>query len=755
MSRYDPFTLTWRKPGYACLTPDAADQEKAFEAGTLRLPHWMSDSQRFSYVDRLPEGDGMTLWTYDIRSGERKQIIPRKALMLPKGEPMPAGDDSDEDDAVHSDPTMLRIRGYQWSSDETQILFARNPSAHAAIPGDTSLFVYTLESGRMERVASHKLPHRNVKWSPDGKRIGYVRGDELYVLDVVTHTEMRLTTSATTTIFNGRFGWLYEEELELLDGWEWSPDSKYIVYYQYDETAVPIVGIPDYDDLHIKPRLTRYPRPGDPNPTVRIGLLEIPEVLPKPPHGVPTTRWVELGNAENYVVSIQWMPSGALLVHRMPRLQNRLDLLKVDPATGKGTGLLTEEDKAWIDAWESSFDRGGSYKLTAQFVKGTGEFLWLSDRDGFRHLYLYDANGKLLRQLTKGSWDVEGLAGLDSTHRIAFFTAARPTPLERQLFSVLLDGGGEVMQVSEGAGTHRPLFAPDTQHFLDHYSSHVRQPHIRLYRASGRKVADVREIVPQRQEEARSGEWEFGTFKTSDGVNLYYGMLKPADFDPKRKYPVLMYTYGGPGFQVVLDDWGGGSGLEPYCQQHGVISVMVDGRGSGMRGRDFLKAVYRNLGKWEVHDQIEAAKWLGTLPYVDPQRIGIWGASYGGYMACLCLLRGADVFKMAMALAPVAHWTLYDTIYTERYMRLPKDNPEGYESSSPILEAGKLKGALLLIHGTADDNVHFQNTARLVSALQKHEKTFQTMFYPGEDHSLSGTGRHLEMTLTRFIKENL
>ncbi|HLK55161.1 MAG TPA: prolyl oligopeptidase family serine peptidase, partial [Chthonomonadaceae bacterium] len=528
-----------------------------------------------------------------------------------------------------------------------------------------------------------------------------------------------------------------------------------IAYYQYDETHVPVVPLTDYNNLHLAPHLTRYPNPGDPNPLVRIGLVEVPAVLPKTQGAVPPTRWVDLGrDPDVLIVWIQWMSSEALLVHRMPRLQNRVDVLKVHASTGANEVLVTQEDRAWVEAWLASFDRDGNYKLALKFVPGSSDFVWQSEKDGYRHLYLYDSNGKQIRQLTHGEWDVEELVALDGTHRVAFFTAARPSPLERQIFSVLLDGGGEVMQVSDGPGTHQPLFAPDAQHFLDTYSSSDHPPHVRLHRASGRKIADVPNNRGPRVA-AQQGDWEFGVFRTSDGVSLNYAMQKPANFDPNREYPVLMYTYGGPGFQIVRDEWGIGGGLEPFCKQKGIISVMVDGRGSGMRGRDFLKVVYQNLGKWEVNDQIEAAKWLGTQPYVDAHRIGIWGGSYGGYMACLCLLRGADVFKMAISMAPVTDWSLYDSVYTERYMRRPKENPQGYETSSPIREVSKLKGVFLLIHGTADDNVHFQNTVRLAAALQKSGKQFQTMFYPGEGHSLFGAGAHLEQLLTQFVTEHL
>ncbi len=457
------------------------------------------------------------------------------------------------------------------------------------------------------------------------------------------------------------------------------------------------------------------------------------------------TVWIDLGpDADIYISRMQWTPQGELMLHRMPRLQNRIDLLIADLATGACRVVLSDSDKAWVDA------RGD---LT--FVGSTDQFLWPSDRDGYNHLYLYNTAGKLLRQLTQGEWDVDAITGVDSTHRMAYFTAARPNPLERHLFSVLLDGGGDIVQLTDMPGTHSIILAPDGEHYLDTHSSRMTAPHVRLYRSSGQHVGLVQANPMPKLQNIPLGEWEFTSFKTGDGVTLNAAMLKPRDFNPKKKYPVLMFTYGGPGSQVVRDSYGNGGGLEQLLASKGYLFAMVDGRGSGMRGRDFMKVTYQNLGHYEVNDQIEGAKWLGSLPYIDAARIGIWGWSYGGYMAALCILRGVELFRTAVAVAPVTHWTLYDSIYTERYMRRPADNPKGYEQSSPITYVDKLKGGFLLVHGMADDNVHFQNTARLAAELQKQDKQFRLMAYPGKHHGMEGVSQHLFKMLTDFIGETL
>lgn len=726
------------------LTLEAIYEEKIFETTILNEPHWMRDGKRFSYLEKAPSSEVSVVWMYEIGSGERKPLFTPDVLKLPENErpkPKPTDDEEAEKDG---DAENLKIIGYQWSPDEKQLLFARIPQKRAS-EGDPALYVYTLATGKMERITPVGHEYRNAKWSPDGKQIGFVREDDLYVVDLAARQESRLTDTANKTVYNGRFGWVYEEELEIVDGWAWSPDGKTIAYIQQDEQKVPLVLISDFDDLHIHPVETRYPKAGDPNPTVKVGLVPVPEAAPNTQTSVPGTRWLDLGADPDLLLArMQWTPQGDLLLQRLNRIQNRLELLKVAPATGTVSTLLIEQDKAWVDVYGE-----------VTFIKGSDQFLWLSSRSGYRHLYLYDLSGKLIRTLTQGEWEVESVSGVDATHRMVYFTAARPTPMQRHLYSVLLDGGAGPVQISDTPGTHKPLFAEDAQHYLNTHSSRFSPPHTRLNRASGRSIRDAHANPMPKLQNRRLGEWEFLTFKTSDGVTLNAQMLRPADFDPNRRYPVLMFTYGGPGSQVVTDSYGNGSGLEQYLAQKGYLFVMVDGRGSGFRGRDFMKTVCLNLGHWEVNDQIEAAKWLKTLPYVDPKRIGIWGWSYGGYMACLCILRGADVFKAAVAVAPVTHWSFYDSIYTERYMRRPEDNPKGYAESAPLTYADRLKGKFLLLHGTADDNVHFQNSARLAALWQKQNKSFQTMFYPGKKHGLEGVSLHVFTTITNFFLANL
>lgn len=725
------------------LTLEAIYTDKLFDAKHLRQPHWLKDGKRFSYLETAPESEVITVWMYDVATAKRTPLVSLEALQV-DGEP-------------------LIIHGYQWSPDETRLLFARLPRSHDP-DGDKQIFVYTLATKKLACIASTEQEYRNVKWSPDGRFLGYVLQDDLYMLDLDSGQVTRLTSSASATIYNGRFGWVYQEELYLVDGWEWSPDGQYIAYVQSDETLVPTVDLTRYDAMRLTPTVQRYPKAGDPNPQVRLGIIDIGKTgdkdddneLEKDSNPIqPPTRWVELGqDSEFYIACMQWSPQGILLVQRIPRLQNRLDLLKVDPHTGAAAIILTETDEAWVDS---------PGKLT--FVNKS--FLWLSERSGYRHLYLFDAEkqdgnyveGIPLHPLTEGEWEVEALLGVDvdaknHSKSTIYFSAAHPQPHQRQIFSVSLKGG-KITPLTTLPGIYHALFAPDAKRYLSTFSTRVTPPETSVCSVKKGHIATVHTNTLGAAGINAMAQWEFTSFETEEGVRLNAAILRPPDFDAVRTYPVLMWTYGGPGSQVVLDGYGSRIGLEQFFVQNGYILVMVDGRGSGKRGRDFKKITYLNLGQFEVEDQIAGAKWLGGLPYIDKERIGIWGWSYGGYMASLCILQGANVFKTAVAIAPVTHWKFYDTIYTERYMRRPADNPEGYERSSPLTHAAKLKGKFLLMHGLADDNVHFQNAAHLAELWQQQGKPFEMMVYPGKHHGLEGVGLHWARTLTDFIFENL
>ncbi len=699
-----------------------------FEEKSLVQPLWMKDNQRLSFLDKAHESERKTVWILETDTGLREQFIDPDSLNLPGAPGM--GD-------------SLPIHAYAWSPDETKLLLPELAPTRFSPSGN--LFLYDAAERSVERLTDTREPQRNAKFSPDGKLLGFVRSDNLWTLDLETRTERQWTFDASAARYNGRLGWVYEEELGLSDGWAWSPDGLRIAYFQQDETCVPELLLPDYDNLHMTPIRTRYPRAGDPNPTARIGVLDL---------NTGETRWMRIepekddeayAGGEFYVARMQWTPCGNnLLVQRLNRLQNHLDVILADPDTGDARVLFSEQEDAWLDS-----------PGDARFV-GEDAFLLLSERDGWRHAYLYSVQGHLIRQVTWGEWEVDQVLAVDSDARAAFFSAARPSPVERHVYRVSLDGGEPKCLTASTQGWNRALFSHDASRFVHTHSTLNQPPVVKVKDAGGAEGATIIQEPLPNLAKFDPGPWELLTIQTSEGETLNARMLMPKGFDPERRYPVLMHAYGGPGSQIVTNQWGGVRALWYHLlAQQGYGVFMVDNRGTGGRGASFEKQVYRKLGEREVNDQMEGARFLHTLPWVDPKRIGIWGWSYGGCLASLCMMRGADLFRAGVAVAPVTDWTLYDSIYTERYMRLPSDNPDGYLGGSPITHADKLKGRFLLIHGLQDDNVHFQNSARLANALQDAKRSFETMFYPARRHGLDNRHFHLFMTMTEFLRRSL
>jgi dipeptidyl-peptidase-4 len=698
-------------------TLEAIFDSKVFDEKTLRQPLWMKDNRRLSFLDQWPGSEAVTVWVYDCAARTRTPIVDPTSLVLEGSE------------------EPFKVVSYQWSPDETQLLFTEKAPAHFTPTGN--LFLYDLTDNNLRKLTDTDLPQRNAKFSPVGSTVGVVRGDNLWLIDFKTGNERQLTFDGSPTVYNGRLGWVYEEELGLSDGWAWSPNGATIAYLQQDQTNVPEILLPQYDDLHSTPLHTRYPKAGDPNPTIRLGFLNIKD---------GKTVWADLATDEEfYIAQMQWAANDGLLVQRLSRVQDRVDILLLHPANGHVRTILTEQNSTWVEAWS-----------WLHVVNGARQFIWPSERSGFRHLYLYNLRGKCLRQVTSGDWEVSEIAGLNSSERTVFFMAAHPSPTERHIYSVGLYGGKPVCLTEETPGWNRGWTSPDGALML-HTHSDLNHPPSVILRESGGKVI---ETLVEQDSALFSGysltPWESMTFTTSDGETLTARMLKPSHFDETRRYPVLMYTYGGPGSQVSANAWGGKGQLwYQLLADEGYLIFMVDNRGTGGRGAAFKRKTFRNLGHWETHDQMEGAKYLASLPFVDSNRIGIWGWSYGGYMASMCMLKGAGTFAAGIAVAPVTDWALYDSIYTERYMRCPVDNPEGYRDSAPVRYADKLEGRFLLIHGLMDDNVHFQNSARLASALQDAKKPFETMFYPGKHHGIEDRHYHLYSVMTAFLKRNL
>ncbi len=692
-----------------------------FSGKGLSGVHWMNDGARYSYYERDTASKATNILVFDAGERSSRLVLSTSALKLNPNDP------------------PFRFTRYLWSPDEKQILFISAPPEREYLSRLTpagNIFLYDFAAKSFRRLTNVSEPQYNVKFSPDGKSVGFVRENNIFIVDIASGAERQLTKDGAEHIINGKFDWVYEEEFEISDGWQWSPDSRHIAFWRLDENRVPEYTLTEWDSLHLTLIPMRYPKAGDPNSVVKIGVVDVQS---------SSTTWIDIGtNDDVYIPRIQWtLDPGILSVQRMNRGQNLLELLYADISTGATRTVLTETDDKWVEVTND---------LT--FLKN-GDFIWPSERDGYRHLYLYRNDGTLLNQITKGKWEVESLYGVDDKAGELYYSSTEASPLERQIYKIQLNGKKE-HRLTAIPGTHAGNFSPTYEYCLDTYSNISTPSKVMLLNGEGKPLATIVDNDNAALHDIQFGTTTFLSFTTSDSVQLNASILKPADFDSTKKYPVLVYTYGGPGSQVVRDAWEN-SLWYAYLGQHGYLIFKVDNRGTGARGKEFKTAGYRNLGKWEVHDQVEGAKYLASLPYVDKTRIGIWGWSYGGYLSSMVILNGADYFKAAIAVAPVTNWRYYDNIYTERYMGTPQDNPAGYLESSPITHASKLKGKFLLIHGTSDDNVHFQNTANFVSALEKANKQFTTMFYPDKNHGIYGglTQLNLYTLMTNFILTNL
>jgi dipeptidyl-peptidase-4 len=592
------------------------------------------------------------------------------------------------------------------------------------------------------------------KFAPDGgRRVGWVRYGEnnLYVEDVDAGTTTRLTSDGSRTTINGTFDWVYEEELGLQDGWRWSPDGHWIAYWQLDATGVrDFALINTTDSLYSFPVPVQYPKAGETNSAARVGVVAA---------GGGATTWLQVpGDSRNtYIARLQWGGGGEprssqeLVLQHLNRLQNTLQIMVADARTGAVRTVFTERDSAWIEIAD-----------TIQFVNGGRDFLWESERSGWSHVYLVSRDGRQVRPVTRGSFDVLTNYGVDAGGAFLYYSASPDNPAQRYLFRTRLDGRGAAERVSPAApGSHSYAMAPGLRYAVHTYSSFATPPVRALVALPGHRA--LRTVVDNERLRARvaalpRGAHEFTQLDVGDGLRLNAWIMKPPDFDPTRRYPVLLYVYGGPGSQTVVDGWGGSRYLWHLLLTHkGYVVASVDNRGTGARGRPFRKVIYGRLGVVETADQAAAARALGRLPYIDPARIGIWGWSYGGFMSLNAVFQHPDVFKTAVAVAPVTHWKFYDTIYTERYNGLPQDNAAGYDQGSPLTYARRLRGNLLVIHGSGDDNVHYQNTEVLVDSLVAAERPFQLMVYPNRTHGISGGGatEHLFALVTAFLERQL
>lgn len=693
-----------------------------FSTQSLRMVRWIEGGNKFTYLETDFQRRTTNIMVYDIKSKSKTVLL------------------SSEELKTSNESAKFQIMNYDFSPDERYILFTGILPARGIKSGG-NIYLYDRQTKEFFQVETNGNVI-NVKFSPDSKKLGYVKNDNLFIYDISNRTEKQLTFDGNGIVINGHFDWVYEEEFSIIDGWLFSPDGKQIAFWQLDQSLVPEIELQQFDSLYFNSIKMRYPKAGSPNSIVKIGVINLED---------GNIKFMDIGNETDiYIPRIYFTQrDNELAIIRLNRLQNKLELLLAHTKSGTSKVIYTDSDSCWVDVENTDII----------FLKDKKHFLITSERSGYNHIYLHDYTGKLIRQITQGKWEVDKLIDIDEKNQFIYFTSGYGNPLVRNLYRIKLNGKN-LIRITNLEGWNFVNFSTNLSYLIVTNSSVKSISKVYLMDLSG-KILDT--LVDNKNLEKNLSEYnfskpEFLTFTTSDGETLNAMMIKPPDFDPNKKYPVLFYNYSGPGSQIVRDIWGGAQYLwHQMLAQEGYIIFMIDNRGTGGRGKAFKNIVYRNLGHWEVNDLKEAVMFLQTLPYVDGERIGIWGWSYGGYISALAILEANEFFKTAISVAPVTHWKFYDTIYTERYMSTPDLNPEGYEKSAVTNKADKLKGKLLLIHGTADDNVHFQNTVVLVDELIKANKQFQVMFYPGKDHGIAGGRTRLQLftLITNFIKQNL
>lgn len=639
------------------------------------------------------------------------------------------------------------IENYVFSRDENRILLQTNSNYIYRRSFTADFFVYDVVKKELTPVSENGA-QQLATFSPDGNKVAFVRENNLYYKDLLEGIEVQVTFDGKRNeIINGAPDWVYEEEFEFARGYEWSIDSKKIAYYKFNEKKVKQFNMtmfkgmaPSMDENALYPEnyTFKYPKAGEENSKVVILVYD----LQSKKH---TT--MESGN-EEYIPRIKWtQEADKLCIYSLNRHQNKLQYLLADAASGKSKIIFTDTDKAYVD--EKYFDY-------TTFLTDRQHFIVASERDGYNHLYLCNMEGNIVNQITKGAWDVTDYLGYDSKNQLVYYQASVSKPYNHEVFSIKINGKRNNL-ISSGKGVASIDFSKGYKYFVQRFSNHETPPVYTVHSYKGRVLRTLEDNKTLKEKVAEYGgtNKEFFTFKTSDDTLLYGYMIKPHNFDPNKKYPLFMTQYSGPNSQSVTNSWD--FGWSQLLAQKGYIVACVDPRGTGHRGRDFRKVTYLELGKYETIDQIEAAKYLGNLPYIDEERIGIYGWSYGGFLASLCITKGAEYFKTAIAVAPVTNWRYYDNIYTERFMRTPQENPDGYDSNSPINHVDKLEGKFLLVHGTADDNVHVQNTMEFAEALVQANKDFRMQLYTNRNHGIYGgnTRFHLFNLMTNFIFENL
>jgi len=639
--------------------------------------------------------------------------------------------------------------GYAFSGDEQYLLIETESESIYRYSFLANYFLYHIPTKKTIPLTDFKKGKQMLaEVSPDGKHVAFVRDNNLFVVEIASMLETQVTRDGVKNkIINGATDWVYEEEFALVKGYEWSPAGNRIAFLRFDETNVREFSMDIFGELYPEQQRFKYPKAGEANSVVSLYVYDL---------GLGQSRKVDMGdNADQYIPRIEWTKSNdQLCAMRMNRHQNKLEFLVTDLMakslnTVPTKVVFTEQADTYIDVSDA---------LT---FLSDGSFIWLSERDGYNHLYLFDATGVVKKQITKGAWDVIDFYGIDEVTQTAYYTSSMVSAMEQHVYSVnFKKQPAAPVRMSLQKGNNSAEFSKGFKFYILMHSDANTPMDFALFNSKGKLIRMLKDnaSLKERMLKYNLTKKEFFTFKNSTGIDLNCWMMKPSNFDPTKKYPVLVAIYGGPGSNTVSDAWGGRGHLwhQLLCQQ-GYIVVSCDPRGTQYRGREFKHSTYMNLGKLETEDFIDFAKYLGGQSYVDASRIGIQGWSYGGYMTSSCMTKGADFFKAGIAVAPVTNWKYYDSIYTERFMRTPQENSGGYENNSPINFVKSLKGKFLLVHGSADDNVHYQNSMDMITALVAANKQFDMFVYPNKNHGIAGgnTRLHLYTRMTQFLTDNL
>jgi len=717
------FTLIAQKKQYDSL------MEAFMSGGSLRGDRgpagveWIQDSDQYSFTKR--EGRSQQIWTYDIKTEAEELVFSEADFTFPGTE------------------DAFRYRSFQWTRDYKYLLFQTNFERIWRYSGNADYYLYSLEDKSLIPIVEGAF---TAEVSPDGSMVGYGKGGDLFSFDLASGRHTQLTSDGADKYYNGRFGWANEEEFGLVQAWEWSYDSKYMAFWQTDEREVPVYQLTDFSGQHPEYMELPYPKVGDNPPVERLGIINVSD---------GSKKWLDFDPEGGYMPRIYWTSiENTLAVVWMNREQNHLKLYLFDVLTGEKSMIMEEKHDAWIDIFD--FFAGELHLFT--FPEDLDSFFWISDRDGYSHIYQYDYEGNVLSQVTSGDYDVIAVKAIDTKKKTLCYLSCEVSPLERNLYSVKFSGKGK-KQLTSATGNHRVNVAPEGRYFIDSYSSTTTPSTIDLRDGKGELIINL--AVHQRAldhlEKYVYAPRELFSFTTSDEQLIDGYLIKPMNFDPEKSYPLIMTVYGGPGSHGVYNAFES-SGWNQYLAQQGYVVVNINNRGNNGYGRKFEKVVYKQLGKWETHDFAETALYLSEKSWVDGERIGIMGHSAGGFYAGLSLLLHPDVFKAAISTAAISDHRNYNCIFKERFLGLLEENEEAYNQSAMLSHADKLEGNLLLVHSLMDDNVHPQNTFQFTKALIDEGKHFDLKIFPPGTHGVAydmNSRMYLYKVYLDWLNENL